>query len=158
MVKKILCLVACGAMLAAYSEQYTNAVQVLNTPLTVDTLNLINESDVSTPDRVFLAFLKSCAQGQLNSFLSLFTDGFIMSEFGVQDKDAFTNDESLDFQGFFDDPTVTNKTLVSYNCVISGNVARVTSTMKLVTRSRSVNEDIDMDIVQTNGAWKINRW
>ena len=48
--------------------------------------------------------------------------------------------------------------LVSYNCVISGNVAHVTSTLNLVTRNRSVNEEFDMDIVQTNGVWKINQW
>ena len=51
MVKKMLCVVACGAMLAASGEQYTNVVQVLNRPLTANTLDLINESDVSTPDR-----------------------------------------------------------------------------------------------------------
>lgn len=158
MVKKILCIAVCGAMLVANGEQYTTVVQVLNMPLTVDALNLINESDVSTPDRVFLAFLKSCCQGQLNSFLSLFTDGFLKSEFGVQNKDDFTSGDALDFQGFFNDSAVTNKTLVSYNCVISGNVAHVTSTLNLVTRNRSVNEEFDMDIVQTNGVWKINQW
>lgn len=158
MVKKMVCVVACSAMMLAYGEQYTNVMQVLNVPLTNDALNLINELDASTPDRLFLAFMKSCAQGCLSGFLSLFTDTYITSELGVADKDAFTDEDSFDFQQFFNDSSVTNKTLVAYSCIVSGNVANVTATIRMFTRTRTINEDFEMGFMQTNGVWKIAQW
>ena len=158
MVKKMAYVLACSAMMIAHGEQYTNVFQVLNAPLTAEVLNLIDESDATSPDRLFLAFMKTCTQGRLNGFLSLFTDAYIASEFGVADKNAFTSADMLDFQQFFNDVSVTNKTLLSYSCTVSGNVANVTATMVMHTRSRAINEDFEMIFMRTNGVWKIMQW
>jgi hypothetical protein len=102
--------------------------------------------------------LKSGAHGHLNDFLSLFTDAFAESEFGVVNKGAFTNEDALDFQQFFNDSSVTNKVLASYSCAVSGGVAQVSAAINLQTQSRIVTENFDMGFIQTNGIWKIYRW
>lgn len=158
MVKRMACIIVCGATMAASCEQYTNIMQVLNTPLTTNVLIQINEADASTPDRLFLAFMKACAQGQLSSLLSLFTDAYIASEFGVADKNAFTNEDSLDFRQFFADNSVTGKVLSAYSCVVSGNVANVSATIRMYTTTRVIEDDFEMGFTQTNGVWRISRW
>lgn len=131
---------------------------MLNTPLTVERMNSIAISDHSTPDRLFLSFLKASAQGDLPAFLTLFTDTYLASEFGVIDKGSFTNNEILDFRQFLNDSSITNRTLVSYSCAISGNVANVAARISLSTANRLMNEDVKMYFIQTNDAWKISQW
>ena len=97
MVKKTLLVMATSIVFAAIGQQCTNVLQVLNIPLTAESMSLIIASDHSTPDRLFLSFLKSSAQGDLSTFLSLFTDAYLASEFGVTDKNAFTSEDALDF-------------------------------------------------------------
>ena len=158
MVKKTLLVMASGIMFAAIGQQYTNVLQVLNTPLTTESMRLIITSDHSTPDRLFLSFLKSSAQGDLPAFLSLFTDTCLASELGVTDKNAFTNEDVLDFQMFLSDGSVTNKTLVSYSCTISGNVANVTAKIRLRAVNKLMDEDMEMRFLQTDDVWKISQW
>ena len=158
MVKKTLLVMASSIVFAAIGQQYTNVLQVLNTPITAESMSLIITSDHSTPDRLFLSFLKSSAQGDLPAFLSLFTDTYLASEFGVTDKNTFTNEDALDFQLFLSDSSVTNKTLVSYSCTISGNVANVTAKIRLRAVNRLMDEDIEMRFFQTDDVWKISQW
>lgn len=158
MVKKIFCVMAWSVVFAALGQQYTNVLQVLNTPLTTENMSLIATSDHSTPDRLFLSFLKSSVQGDLPAFLSLFTDAYLASEFGVTDKNAFTNEDTLDFQQFLSGSSVTNRTLVAYSCTISGNVANVTARINLSTANRLLDEDVEMTFIHANGDWKISQW
>ena len=158
MVKRNVLVVVSSVVIAAVGQQYTNVMQVLNTPLTAESMSLITISDHSTPDRLFLSFLKSSAQGDLPAFLSLFTDTCLASEFGVTDKNAFTNADAFDFQQFLSDSSVTNKTLVSYSCTISGNVANVTAKIRLRAVNRLMDEDIEMRFFQTDDVWKISQW
>ena len=157
MVRKILLVITCSTAVATMGQQYTNVMQVLNTPLSTECMNQIT-TDFSTPDRLFLSFLKSSTQGDLPVFLSLFTDACLASEFGVTDKNGFTNEDMADFQRFVSDNSVTNKTLVAYSCAISGDVATVTARIKLCTASRLIDEDIGMSFIQTNEAWRISQW
>ena len=158
MVRKALLVMASSFAFATIGQQCTNVLQVLNIPLTAESMSLIITSDHSTPDRLFLSFLKSSAQGDLSAFLSLFTDACLASEFGVTDKNTFTNEDALDFQQFLNDNSVTNKTLVSYSCTISGNVANAMARINLRTANRSMTEDVNLCFIKTNDVWKISQW
>jgi hypothetical protein len=156
--KKTICVMAWSVVFAAFGQQCTNVLQVLNTPLAPETMSQITASDHSTPDCLFLSFLKSSAQGDLSAFLSLFDDTYLASEFGVVDTNAFSSEDALDFQQFMTASSVTNRMLVSYSCTISGNVATVTARMNAGTANRSVDEDVEMTFIHANGEWKISRW
>ena len=158
MVKSFLCAMAWSIVLASSGQQCTNVLQMLNIPLTTENMSMIVTSDHTTPDRLFLSFLKSSARGYLSDFLSLFTDTYLASEFGVIDTNVFSNEDKLDFQQYLIDCSVTNRTLVSYSCTISGNVADVIARMDVCTVNRSTSEDIKMRFIKTNDVWKINQW
>ena len=158
MVRKIICGVVFGIAFSGIGQQYTNVAQVMNVPLTEQTLKLITPSANSTPDGLFLAFMKACAQGHLQNFLSLFTDEYIASEFGIQNRNSFSIEDSFDFQRFFNDDSVTNRMIVSYSCVISGNVAKISARVNVYTKHRVIADDVEMGFIKASDIWKINQW
>lgn len=69
--------------------------EVTNVQMTESVYARIDATDQSSPDRLFLSFLKVCAAGDLSGVLRLFTDSCLLDDFATESR-SVTSSEADD--------------------------------------------------------------
>lgn len=141
-----------------YAETFTNVVQVLDLNLTPTIVQQIDGECLSSPDRLFLSYLKYSSTGDLRGFLSLFDDTYAQSEFGMNSKSSLSDSDIADFRDFVLATGVTNRAVVAYNCSFTNGNAYIASQIQHAKFNQPMVKNESLVAVSTNGIWQIVVW
>lgn len=157
MVKRLSVISVLLSIGCAFATPVTNVSQILNVSLDSGVLNGII-TDASTPDRLYLSFVKATAVSDLPLFLSLFDNDYAMAEYGMCSTNALPQNQILDFARFVGGGGVTNRIVESYSSSVTNEIANISSLVKLYTRFGTMDETCKLMMRRVNNEWKIYRW
>lgn len=157
MVKRLCALLVSLSIGCAFATPVTNVSQILNVSLGQSVLNDI-VADASTPDRLYLSFVKATVGPDLPLFLSLCDGDYAMAEFGMCSTNTLSAGQITDFARFVGGGGVTNRVVASYSCSVASGTANITSLVKLHTRTGIVDERYELTVRMINNEWKIYNW
>ncbi|NLL82773.1 MAG: hypothetical protein GX230_00855 [Lentisphaerae bacterium] len=110
--------------------------------------------DCSTPEKAFLGFLRSNAQGNLKDYLFYHTPQAKKAIAGVEDENEISDEKTRDCEEAFKKAEFGKFRLESFQTVPYTSPTQIVA---VVTSSRGkleMRDRFDIAIVQTNGLWK----
>lgn len=122
--------------------------------ITPELTKTLPHRDCSTPQKAFLGFLRSNAQGNLKDYLFYLTPQAKKSIAGVEDETAISDDKARAFEEAFKKAGFRKFRLESFQTIPDASPTQIVAVVTSSRGKMEMRDRYDIGVVQTNGLWK----
>jgi hypothetical protein len=130
------------------------ADSIIDKDITPELTKTLPHRDCSTPQKAFLGFLRSNAQGNLKDYLFYLTPQAKKAIAEVEDETEISDEKSRDFEEAFRKAGFGKFKLESFQAIPETSPTQIVAVVSSSRGKMTRNEKYDITVVQTNGLWK----
>lgn len=150
----LIAIVLSGSEGAADEHQTLDSVK--GKEITPELTETLPNRDCSTPQKAFLGFLRSNAQGNLKDYLFYLTPRAKKDIAGVEDEDTISDDKARDFEKAFKKAGFRKFRLESFQAIPDISPTQIVAVVTSLRGKMEMRDRYEIAVIQTNGLWKFS--